>query len=107
LTTVRLEISAALADFADGITDERAGRGLARAIRGKGALRRLKDELFGEHLGLLPAWSAFRDARAGRRAVRWLADNHPIDDRSVTVGTGLALLIFHVTQEQPVPASVL
>ena len=31
------EIASALADFADGITDERAGRRLARAIAGKGA----------------------------------------------------------------------
>jgi hypothetical protein len=34
-----------MADFADGITDERAGRRLARAIQGKGAFRRFKDEL--------------------------------------------------------------
>ena len=31
-----------MADFADGITDERAGRRLARAIQGKGAFRRSK-----------------------------------------------------------------
>jgi hypothetical protein len=29
-----------MADFADGITDERAGRRLSRAIQGKGAFRR-------------------------------------------------------------------
>ena len=34
-----------MADFADGITDERAGHRLARAIQGKGAFRRFKDEL--------------------------------------------------------------
>ncbi len=33
-----------MADFADGITDERAGRRLARAIQGKRAFRRFKDE---------------------------------------------------------------
>ena len=69
-----------MADFADGITDERAGRRLARAIQGKGAFRRFKDELHEEHPGLLPAWYAFRDTRARRRAVQWLADNCLIDD---------------------------
>ena len=69
-----------MADFADGITDERAGRRLARAIQGKGAFRRFKDELHEEHPDLLPAWYAFRDTRARRRAVQWLADNSLIDD---------------------------
>jgi hypothetical protein len=57
---------------AETITDERAGRRLARAIQGKGAFRRFKDQLHEEHPGLLPAWYAFRDARATRRAVQWL-----------------------------------
>jgi len=69
-----------MAEFADTITDERAGRRLARAIRGRGAFRRFKDELNEEYPGLLPAWYAFRDARAIRRAVEWLADNSLIDD---------------------------
>jgi hypothetical protein len=69
-----------MADFADGITDERAGRRLARAIQDKGAFRRFKDELHEEHPDLLPAWYAFRDTRARRRAVQWLADNSLIDD---------------------------
>ena len=69
-----------MADFADGITDERAGRRLARAIQGKGAFRRFKDELHEEHPDLLPAWYAFQDTRARRRAVQWLADNSLIDD---------------------------
>ena len=68
-----------MADFAEAITDERAGRRLARAIQGKGAFRRFKDELHEEHPDLLPAWYVFRDARARRRAVRWLADNSLID----------------------------
>ena len=71
-----------MADFAEGITDERAGRRLARAIQGRGAFRRFKDELHEEHPDLLPAWYAFRDARARRRAVQWLADNSLIDDDS-------------------------
>jgi hypothetical protein len=71
-----------MADFADGITNEDAGRRLARAIQGKGAFRRFKDELHEEYPDLLPAWYAFRDARARRRAVQWLADNSLIDDDS-------------------------
>jgi hypothetical protein len=71
-----------MTDFADGLTDERAGRRLARAIQGKGAFRRFKDELHEEYPDLLPAWYAFRDTRARRRAVQWLADNSLIDDGS-------------------------
>ena len=71
-----------MADFAEAITDERAGRRLARAIQGRGAFRRFKDELHEEHPGLLPAWYAFRDARATRRAVQWLAENSLIDDET-------------------------
>src|SRR5215831_3547181 len=71
-----------MADFAEGITDERAGRRLARAIQGKGAFRRFKDELYEEHPDLLPVWYAFRDNRARRRAVQWLADNSLIDHGS-------------------------
>ena len=69
-----------MADFAETITDERAGRRLARAIQGKGAFRRFKDELHEEYPDLLPAWYAFRDARVTRRAVEWLADNSLIDE---------------------------
>ncbi len=71
-----------MADFADGITNEHAARRLARSIQGKGAFRRFKDELHEEYPDLLPAWYAFRDARARRRAVQWLADNSLIDDDS-------------------------
>ena len=53
-----------MADFAEQIQDERAGRRLARAIPGKGAFRRFKDELHEEYPHLLPAWYAVRDARA-------------------------------------------
>jgi Uncharacterised protein family (UPF0158) len=69
-----------MADFAEIITDERAGRRLARAIQGKGAFRRFKDALQEEYPDLLSAWYAFRDVRAERRAVQWLADNSLIDD---------------------------
>jgi hypothetical protein len=69
-----------MADFADGITDERAGRRLARAIEGNGAFRRFRSELHEEYPHLLPVWHAFRETRAARRAVDWLADNSLIDD---------------------------
>ena len=58
------------------------GRRPARAIRAKGAFRRFKDELCEEHPDLLPAWYAFRDTRASRRAVQWLADNSLTGDDS-------------------------
>jgi hypothetical protein len=73
-----------MADFAGQITDEGAGRGLAHAIQGRGAFRRFKAELHDEYPHLLPAWYAFRDARARRRAVDWLADNFLIDDDTAT-----------------------
>lgn len=69
-----------MADFAEGITDEAAGRRLGRAIRGKGAFRRFKDELFEEYPDLVPVWQAFRDARAKRRAVEWLLEQGLVHD---------------------------
>jgi Uncharacterised protein family (UPF0158) len=69
-----------MADFADGITDERAGRRLARAIEGRGAFRRFKDELHQEYPDLLSAWHGFRDTRARRRAVQWLAEQSLTDE---------------------------
>jgi hypothetical protein len=69
-----------MADFSEAVTDERAARKLARAIQGKGAFRRFRDELHEEYPDLLPAWYSFRDIRAKRRAVQWLADNSLIDD---------------------------
>jgi hypothetical protein len=61
-------------DFAEGVSDEAAGRRLARAISGRGAFRRFKDELYEEYPELVPVWFAFRDIRANRRAVEWLLD---------------------------------
>jgi hypothetical protein len=69
-----------MADFAEAITDEHAARRLSRAIQGKGAFRRFRDELHEEYPDLLPAWHAFRDVRAKRRAVEWLSDNSLVDD---------------------------
>ena len=45
-----------MADFADAIADEHARRRLARAVLGKGAFRRFKDELCEEHPGPIQAW---------------------------------------------------
>src|SRR5215213_5030301 len=64
-----------MVDFAEGISDERAGRGLARALQGKGVFRRFADRLHQDYPQPLPAWQAFRAARAERHAVQWLADN--------------------------------
>jgi hypothetical protein len=50
-----------MADFAAGISDDRTGRRLARAIEGRGAFRRFKDELHEEYPHLLAVWHAFRD----------------------------------------------
>ena len=69
-----------MADLAGAITDDRAGRRLLRAIGGRGAFCRFKGELHEEYPGLLPAWYAFRAARAARGAVEWPADNSLIDD---------------------------
>jgi hypothetical protein len=71
-----------MADFADGISDEQAGGRLARAIRGKGAFRRFKDELHEDYPKLLSSWHEFSDLRARRRAVEWLAD-HALVDREI------------------------
>ncbi|MEQ0560562.1 UPF0158 family protein [Amycolatopsis sp. NEAU-NG30] len=68
-----------MADFAEGISDEEAGRRLTRAIRGRGAFRRFKDELHEEYPELLEHWYEFSDTRAKRRAVEWLADNQLVD----------------------------
>jgi hypothetical protein len=73
-----------MADFADRVGDEQAGRRLERAIRGKGAFRRFNDELHEEYPDLLPAWYAFRDTRARHRAVDWLVDNSLIDNDAAT-----------------------
>ncbi|MGH3766478.1 MAG: UPF0158 family protein [Pseudonocardiaceae bacterium] len=69
-----------MADFAAHVSDEQAGQRLARAIQGKGAFRRFKAELHEQFPHLLAAWYAFRDARAHRRAVEWLADNSLVAD---------------------------
>jgi hypothetical protein len=85
-----------MADFAERISDESAGRRLARAIQGKGAFRRFKNELHEDYPDLLPAWHAFRDVRAARRTVDWLVDNSLVDD-----DTGERFVIDHPDPELP------
>jgi hypothetical protein len=69
-------------DFAEQISDERAGRRLLRAIQGRGAFRRFKDELHDEYPHLVQVWYGFRDTRAQRRAVEWLVDNELVDPQA-------------------------
>lgn len=69
-----------MADFAAGVSDEQAGRRLARAIRGRGAFRHFRDELYEEYPELVSVWQTFRDVRAGRRAVEWLRDQSLVAD---------------------------
>jgi Uncharacterised protein family (UPF0158) len=69
-----------MADFVEGISDERAARSLRRAIEGKGAFRRFKDYLHKDFTDLVPFWYAVSDVRAKRRAVEWLIDNSLVDD---------------------------
>lgn len=55
-------------------------RRLGRAISGRGAFGRFKDELYEQYPGLVPVRQAFRDARAERRAVEWLLEQGLIDE---------------------------
>jgi len=73
-----------MAEFAERISDERAGRRLARALQGRGAFRRFKGVLHQEYPHLLAPWYAFRDACARRRAIDWLVDNSLVDDDAAT-----------------------
>ncbi|TWP33199.1 UPF0158 family protein [Leekyejoonella antrihumi] len=69
-----------MADFAEGISDAAAGRRLAKALEGRGAFRRFKDQLYEHHPELIAPWHALRDNRAKRRAVEWLVDQGLLDD---------------------------
>jgi DNA-directed RNA polymerase specialized sigma24 family protein len=51
---ILLDLDTETTDFAEALTDEWAGRRLAKAIQGQGAFRRFKDQLHEEHSGLLP-----------------------------------------------------
>lgn len=73
-----------MADFVDGISDEKAQNRLGRAIDGRGAFRRFKDELYDRHPDLVAVWHSFRDARAESRAVGWLLDEGLIPENVAT-----------------------
>jgi hypothetical protein len=62
-------------DFIDELSNEQAARRLARAIDGSGAFHRFRAELTEEYPHLERAWHQFREVRALRRAVEWLAEN--------------------------------
>lgn len=67
-----------MADFVAGVRHRRAADLLERALSGRGAFRRFKDTLL-EFPELREQWFRFRDARAARRALRWLADEGLVD----------------------------
>jgi len=69
-----------MADFAEGISDTAVGGRLKRALQGRGAFRRFKNELYEHHPELISAWHGLRDVRAERRAVQWLLDQGLIDE---------------------------
>lgn len=68
-----------MAEFAEGISDRRAGERLERAIEGKGAFRRFRDALHQRYPELVPGWRAFSESRGRRRAVDWLAERELIE----------------------------
>jgi len=67
-----------MADFTAGVQHRRAAELLDRAINGRGAFRRFKNTLF-EFPEVRDQWFRFRDARARRRALTWLADAGLVD----------------------------
>lgn len=69
-----------MADFAEGISDTRAGLRLEQALQERGPFRRFKNELYDHHPDLIAAWHGWRDVRAERRAVQWLLDQGLIDE---------------------------
>jgi hypothetical protein len=62
-----------MADFTAGVQHRRAAELLDRALNGRGAFRRFKNTLF-DFPEVRDQWFRFRDARAHRRALAWLAD---------------------------------
>ncbi|MCE0765911.1 UPF0158 family protein [Pseudonocardia kujensis] len=67
-----------MADFTSGVQHRRAAELLDRALNGRGAFRRFKNTLF-EFPEVRDQWFRFRDARARRRALTWLADAGLVD----------------------------
>lgn len=71
-----------MVDFTDGISDRAAGDRLMWSLRGRGAFRRFKSELYERQPQLVPRWHVFHDVRAQRRAVTRLADAGLVDDEA-------------------------
>lgn len=63
-----------IAEFVATVQHPRAADLLGRAIAGRGAFRRFKNTLH-EFPDLRDQWFRFREARARRRALQWLADH--------------------------------
>ncbi len=76
-----------MADFVAAVHHRRAADLLDRAITGRGAFRRFKDTLF-EFPELRDQWFRFRNARARRRALNWLATEGLVDARRRRAGGG-------------------
>jgi hypothetical protein len=60
--------------FIDTVSDSRLQSRLDRAIRGRGAFRRFKDELRDADAEVEQRWYAFKQQRLEARAREWLAD---------------------------------
>lgn len=69
-----------MADFAEDISDDAAVRRLTRALQGRGAFSRFRNQLHEHHPELISAWHSLRDIRAQRRAVVWRLDHALIED---------------------------
>ena len=67
-----------MADFVAAVHHRRAADRPVQQIGGRGAFRRFKDTLF-EFPELRDTWFRFRDVRARRRAVSWLAEAGLVD----------------------------
>lgn len=64
----------AMADFAAGVSDERARRSLERAVHGERPFRRFKEVLF-DYPDERERWFRFKDDAYRRYAAAWLVDN--------------------------------
>jgi predicted nucleotidyltransferase len=88
-----------MAEFTASVPDPDVRDRLERAISGRGAFRRFKDELY-DHPDLRAGWFALSNARMERRAARWLADHHLIDE-----ATAERLIASRADPPPPAPES--
>ncbi len=70
-----------MVDFADGISDRATGERLSRALEGRGAFGRFKNQIY-QQPELIEHWQTMRDTRARLRAVGWLLDQELISSRA-------------------------